>query len=317
MSAQRPLVSILINNYNYGRFLRDAIDSALHQTYPNTEVVVVDDGSTDDSRQIIASYGSRIIPVLKENGGQGSAFNAGFALCRGEWVCLLDSDDAWHPAKIEEVVGATRKFPEAVLVYHKYQSVSEELKPVDRIRPAGVFCGWIDEIIERNGGWWACPPTSAYSFRKAVLERIGKIPEERFRICADAYLTYLVPFLGPVLGLNRCLVDYRLHGGNRFSNAALLRKSGNADLLHKHLRRYEELVESVNAALRRLGVPRTLDLKNHWNYQALKFKLQGADRLPFFHLVWRGLQFSGDPALSNRLRMIVRFSLDTLRYNQV
>ena len=62
------LVTILINNYNYGRFLRDAIDSALNQTYRNLEVIVVDDGSTDESREVIASYGDRIIPVLKENG---------------------------------------------------------------------------------------------------------------------------------------------------------------------------------------------------------------------------------------------------------
>jgi glycosyltransferase involved in cell wall biosynthesis len=65
-----PFVSILINNYNYGRFLQEAIDSALNQTYSPTEVIVVDDGSTDNSREIIASYGNKIIPVLKENGGQ-------------------------------------------------------------------------------------------------------------------------------------------------------------------------------------------------------------------------------------------------------
>src|SRR5436853_3004216 len=79
-------VSIIINNYNYGRFLRDAIDSALGQGYPNTEVVVVDDGSSDDSRDIIASYGNRIIPVLKVNGGQASAFNAGFEASGGDVI---------------------------------------------------------------------------------------------------------------------------------------------------------------------------------------------------------------------------------------
>ncbi len=62
-------VSIIINNYNYGRFLKEAIDSALNQTYSNTEVIVVDDGSTDNSHEIIAEYGKQIIPILKENRG--------------------------------------------------------------------------------------------------------------------------------------------------------------------------------------------------------------------------------------------------------
>ena len=78
-----PLVTIVVNNYNYARFLAEAIDSALAQTYAALEVVVVDDGSTDESREIIAQYGGRVIPVLKDNGGQASAFNAGFAAARG------------------------------------------------------------------------------------------------------------------------------------------------------------------------------------------------------------------------------------------
>ena len=79
-----PCVSIIINNYNYGRFLHSAIDSAIKQIYAHTELIVVDDGSTDDSRDIISSYGSKITPVFKPNGGQASALNAGFAVCRGD-----------------------------------------------------------------------------------------------------------------------------------------------------------------------------------------------------------------------------------------
>ena len=85
-----PLVSIIINNYNYGRFLAAAIDSALTQSYAQTEVIVVDDGSTDDSHAILASYGARITPVLTANGGQASAFNAGFARGRGDIVIGQD-----------------------------------------------------------------------------------------------------------------------------------------------------------------------------------------------------------------------------------
>ena len=95
-----PLVSVIVNNYNYGHFLSEAIDSALAQTYTRTEVIVVDDGSTDDSSEIIAGYGDRIIPVLKENGGQASAFNAGFAKSRGDVICFLDADDYLFPQAI-------------------------------------------------------------------------------------------------------------------------------------------------------------------------------------------------------------------------
>src|SRR3954454_21549841 len=99
-----PLVSIIINNYNYARFLKEAIDSALNQTYPLTEVVVVDDGSSDESRGIIANYGNRIISVLKENGGQASALNAGVSACRGDILCFLDSDDYFYPDKVAHVI---------------------------------------------------------------------------------------------------------------------------------------------------------------------------------------------------------------------
>src|SRR5579862_7959674 len=100
------LASIIINNYNYGRFLPEAIDSALQQTYPHTEVIVVDDGSTDRSREIIAAYGDRIIPVLKENGGQTSAVNSGFAASHGDVVLFLDADDALEPSAVEQAVRA-------------------------------------------------------------------------------------------------------------------------------------------------------------------------------------------------------------------
>ena len=82
-------VSVIINNYNYGHFLGAAIDSALTQTYAPIEVVVVDDGSTDDSRNVIAGYGSRIRAVLKVNGGQASAFNAGFAASTGAVIAAV------------------------------------------------------------------------------------------------------------------------------------------------------------------------------------------------------------------------------------
>jgi glycosyltransferase involved in cell wall biosynthesis len=83
----------IISSYNYGPFLQERIDSVLNQTSQNVGVIVVDDGSTDNSREIIASYGDRIIPVLKANGGQGSAINAGVAVSQAEMISYLDAND--------------------------------------------------------------------------------------------------------------------------------------------------------------------------------------------------------------------------------
>src|SRR6185295_5604355 len=104
-----PLVSIIVNNYNYGRFLGEAIQSALSQTYPNIEVIVVDDGSTDDSSEVIANFGGSIKTRFKQNGGQTSALNAGLRMSRGDIVCFLDADDALFPSAIAEAVQLLRE----------------------------------------------------------------------------------------------------------------------------------------------------------------------------------------------------------------
>src|SRR5262245_12737070 len=128
------LASIIIDNYNYGRFLREAIDSALGQTYPHTEVIVVDDGSTDDSREVIASYGDRIIALLKENGGQASAFNRGFAVSRGEIVCFLDADDTLLPTAMEQAVALFAE-AEVVKVHWPLWVVDEQGKRTGQVKP--------------------------------------------------------------------------------------------------------------------------------------------------------------------------------------
>src|SRR5258706_14750076 len=92
-----PLVSIIITSYNYGRYLPTCIDSALAQTHTPCEVIVVDDGSSDNSPEIIRSYGRRITAILKSNEGPASSWNLGFAKSRGEFILYLDSDDALLP----------------------------------------------------------------------------------------------------------------------------------------------------------------------------------------------------------------------------
>lgn len=303
MSESKPLVSILINNYNYGQFLREAIDSALNQTYPNTEVIVVDDGSTDDSREIIGSYGDHILPVFQENGGQGAAFNAGFATCKGSLVCHLDSDDIWLAQKVENVVEAARAHPEAVFIYHKVQPVSSDLRAVRKVIPSRLLQGDIASKVEHSGGWWARAPTSALSMTRDVLQRMGPVPEEEFRICADAFLAYLLPCMGPVVGLPEDLALYRLHGGNSHSSVAVPWKAREREMFLSRAASYQNYVVSVNQRLQELQSSAMLKLERHWNYQFAKYLARSPDRLPLGRFIWRTLCYPGEPSVLNRLRM--------------
>ena len=109
-------VSVVIPTYNYGRFVRDAVDSALAQTYRDCEIIVVDDGSTDDTRALLAPYGDRIRYLYQDNRGLSAARNAGIRAVRGAYVAFLDSDDIWMPAKIEAQMALFAANPDLGLV---------------------------------------------------------------------------------------------------------------------------------------------------------------------------------------------------------
>jgi glycosyltransferase involved in cell wall biosynthesis len=102
----RPLVSTIIPAYNYGRFVCEAVESVLCQTYEPVEIVIVDDGSTDDTRERLNKFGDRIRYVYQENRGLSAARNTGIREARGEWLAFLDADDLWHPRKLEVQLGA-------------------------------------------------------------------------------------------------------------------------------------------------------------------------------------------------------------------
>jgi glycosyltransferase involved in cell wall biosynthesis len=294
----RPLVSALINNYNYAPFLRDAIDSALNQTYPNMEVIVVDDGSTDESPAIIRSYGSRVVPICKRNGGQASAVNAGVAASRGEIVCLLDADDVWLPSKVADVVDAAIQDPESLLLYHKIQPVSRELRPCGKVVPKGLFRGSIADFIRNSGGLWTSAPSSALSFRKAVLDKIGPIPEDQIRYAADGFLLAIVPLFGPVTGLNKCLTWYRFHGTNQSGMSEAARSV-----------QYQEVVEAVNRRLTELNIDAKLTLEDNLAYQVAKYRASLPGHLRRDQLAWRALLFKAEPWASQRFRHCMKLML--------
>ena len=261
-----PLVSVLISNYNCDRYLTLAIDSAIAQTYPDLEIIVVDDGSTDNSRQAIERYGDKIISLFQENGGQASAFNAGFAISQGEIICLLDADDVWLSDKVEEVVAAFARHPQAVAVYHKVQNIDCANTSIGKPWPPyKAIVGDISKEIERTGGWWPFPPSTALSFSRRFMNAIAKIPEAEYRLCADAYLADLAPFFGEVAGIDRVLSHFRIHNANNWSKEE---NQWSRAVAHDRTR-----VDCVNRTLERHGFNFKISLSDRWPYQWLQYKL--------------------------------------------
>jgi glycosyltransferase involved in cell wall biosynthesis len=212
-----PLVSIIVNNYNYGRFLADAIDSALQQTYRNIEVIAVDDGSTDTSCAVIEGYADRIIPVLKPNGGQASAFNAGFERSRGEIVIFLDADDRLAPQIAERVVAAFGAEPQLAKVQYRLAVIDADSTPTGAIKPPmqqPLPNGNLRQDVLRFADDIPWLPTSGNAFAAAVLRRIFPVPEPIYRICADYYLSNLPPLFGTVRSLEEVGGFYRVHAAN-------------------------------------------------------------------------------------------------------
>jgi Glycosyl transferase family 2 len=209
-----PLVSIIIDNYNYARFLPAAIDSAIAQTYSRVEVIVVDDGSTDNSREIIAGYGDRVVSVLKANGGHASAFNAGFRASHGAIVMFLDADDLLLPQAVEEIVRAWRPgIAKAQFVLAHIDAEGRPLGGTVPYAPAQMPDGDLKQAILSSGGYVGAP-TSGNAFARSVLERLLPIPEPQWHQAADTSLEILAPFLGDVVSLKKTLGCYRVHDSN-------------------------------------------------------------------------------------------------------
>jgi len=213
------MISILIDTYNYGRFIEDAVDSVLAQDFPaeQMEVLVVDDGSTDDTAERLKKYGDRIRYFRKVNGGQASAFNFGVVRACGEIVAFLDADDYWLAGKLRCVAAEFEAHPEVGLVYHR---LFERAKGNEELREARFeFAAVSGNIANDIAGLMSYrpQPTSTLALRRAVLQRLCPIPEA-IRLQADAYIGLLAPLVTSILAVPEFLAVYRVHGQNLYAS---------------------------------------------------------------------------------------------------
>jgi glycosyltransferase involved in cell wall biosynthesis len=243
-----PLVSVLVNNYNYAPFLAQAIDSALAQTYSPIEIVAVDDGSTDQSRRIIADYGNKVIPVLKRNGGQASAFNAGVAKSRGDILCLLDSDDYFATDKVARVVVEFEKENfqcKPMMVHHRLSIIGESAgdytgRSIGRTHnsPLNLY-----DFARRYGFLlYMASPTTGLSLNRNLADRLFPIPQDGIRTSADDFIVMGASLVGELHSLDVVLGSYRIHGQNAWFNGDRRKPEFFRDALDRYLN--TKLVES-------------------------------------------------------------------------
>jgi glycosyltransferase involved in cell wall biosynthesis len=215
-----PLVTVLLDTYNHERFIEEAIVSVLEQDFPSSdvEILVVDDGSTDRTPQIVRKFEPRVRLLLKANGGQASAFNAGISEARGEIIAFLDGDDWWKRHKLTRVMQAMGADPIVgivghgiVMTYLDGREQSEILRDGFRFR-ADTIEGAL--LFRRRGAFLG---TSRMTIRTKLLREIGPIPEALV-VQADEYLYTLASALAGAQILPETLTYYRLHESNGFHN---------------------------------------------------------------------------------------------------
>lgn len=209
--AGAPTVSIVITSYNYERYVGDTIRSALGQTYPHAEVIVVDDGSTDGSRAVLESYRDSCRVIYRANGGEAAASHSGLLECRGDLVLFLDSDDMLDKDAIARVVEAWR--PGCTKVQFYLRTIDGVGRPLGFRTPNIPFVP--DDEIEDcllDYGYYPSPPTSGNVYTRDFLLKV--LPAPAWRNGIDGYLNALAALEGRVITIPEELGSYRMHDAN-------------------------------------------------------------------------------------------------------
>jgi len=250
-TMRRPSVSVLIDTYNHERFIEQAIVSVLEQDYPaaEREILVVDDGSSDGTPEIIRKFAPHLRMLRKANGGQASAFNAGIPECQGEIVAFLDGDDWWSVGKLQAVCRALEQEAKVGVVGHGITEVySDGRQHTELLREVPRFRLDSDEGARTFRLRKSFLGTSRMTFRREVLQRIGRVPEA-LEIQADEYLFTVGAALSDVLILREPLTFYRLHESNAFQVS-----DGNPESLRRKYKVLSALAGALRSKFKELGI---------------------------------------------------------------
>ncbi|HEV8550229.1 MAG TPA: glycosyltransferase family A protein [Polyangiaceae bacterium] len=314
-TPSEPLISVVITCFNYAQYVGEAIESALAQTYSNLEVVVVDDGSTDASRDVIARYATRVRGIEQPNQGVAAACARGAAASRGDIVIFLDADDRLEPEALARVAAAWS--PTSAKVQYDLTIIDATGRELGR-----RFCHFtkaydaahVRAAFERTGTYrW--PVTTGNAYSRALVDAVFPVPDDAF---PDGVLNSVAPLYGDIVTIPEPLACYRLHGASAWSLDGS-RAAGFARRIER--RRREVAVLRLHASRRQRPLPAG-DVLDHElsfvNYRLMALKLgleypgrpgDSTSRLLF--LAWRALRGQRFPVRVSmtHLAWFVAFSL--------
>lgn len=255
--AARIRVSVVVCNHNYGHFIEQAIESALNQTHPPLEVVVVDDGSTDDSVQRAKAIGHPLVRLITQaNGGQMAAYNTGFAAVSGDVVVFLDSDDRLLPEALAHIAQAFDN-DQVARAQFRLALIDHAGRPTGAVIPTHMADGDL-HMLMRQGVIFLAAPGSGNAYRVSALARLMPLPfDAREKHGADFFTGYGMALLGQVRVVGeKPLAEYRVHT--------------------------QEAVESLNFGNARLAMTQSemLERNYQWLRQWLAQRLPGTELAP-------------------------------------
>jgi Glycosyl transferase family 2 len=311
-------LSVLIDTYDHEKYIDVAIRSVLAQEGVGSaaiDIVVVDDGSTDRTEEIVRRFGSVVRYYRKANGGQASAFNSGIRLCEGDIICFLDGDDWWHRNKLKVVLNTFLENPAICGIGHGFWEVDEVSGSRIPNGPPGPIA--IDftshssiSLFHKHG---SCLGTSRLAMKRSAALALLDIPEPLV-FEADEYMFTLLPTLGEVVILPEVLTYYRIHGANLFqdSRAVYLKYKNDARLL-KRAAIYDCLSKQLPVELQRRGCNSSMidPLLRPVHVQASRLKLMtsGGTPLENFRSEWRAAELLERASASSKIVLWISLAL--------
>lgn len=209
-------ISVIITNYNYADYLGRAIESVLSQSVPADEIIVIDDGSTDHSHDVLARYEDRARIIYQDNSGQAAAMNAGFNASQGDILMLLDADDLFHSDKIKILKKSYQDYPEVSWIFHDL-CVSKDVPVWSEY--SDISMKMINEqtrMVQGTMGYDS-PATSGLSFRKNFISHIFPLPVAGSIYISDHYIKFFCTAQAEGLHISNALGALMLHGNNLYT----------------------------------------------------------------------------------------------------